>query len=75
MYEKRDELWKNYSNALGYKDAPGYDYTYQALKAAFEAGWLARKTAQYASIVDKNIKLDEVTDGSSPDGEMVRRSE
>lgn len=47
MYEKRDQAWKDYRKALNEEPLENY----QDLRDAFNAGWIARKDAQYKAIV------------------------
>lgn len=48
----RDKAWEEYAARMDMPDAVGFDYTRKDVKAAFEAGWKARKTAEYEAIVN-----------------------
>lgn len=57
MYEVRNKAWEEYAERMDIPDAIGFDYTRKDVKAAFEAGWKARKTAEYEAVV--NIGRDD----------------
>lgn len=51
MYDVRDKAWEEYAERMDMPDTIGWDYTREAVRSAFEAGWKARKTAEYEAIV------------------------